>query len=241
MIICKILDGIRNFHIFDYLSKILFYSEAKLRVLSKKTYMILSFKKTQKIMEKDSIQLTVQVDPLDIGRGIVRIDHDSMDSLNVSNGDTIEISGKKRTVMKCLPTHPSDERKGIIRLNELNCTNLGVTPGDTITIRKIKAIDAEIVVVYPLEATSSIDERYLAEALENNYLIRGNRVMVPYFGASLTFEVIWIRPVDAVSITHNTVFHIAKESEVELRKDDNGEYEKEMRMPGFNVDLNKLV
>jgi transitional endoplasmic reticulum ATPase len=192
-------------------------------------------------MEKDSIQLTVQVDSRDIGRGIARIDHDSMNLINVSSGDTIEINGKKRTVVKCLPPHSSDKRKGIIRLDELSCINLGVVLGDTITVRKIKALGAEIVVVYPLEATTSIDERYLAESLENNFLIRGNKVMVPYFGTSLTFEVIWIRPVDAVSVTHNTVFHIAKESEVELRKDDNGEYEKEMRMLGLNVDLNKLV
>jgi transitional endoplasmic reticulum ATPase len=192
-------------------------------------------------MGKDSIQLIVQIDSRDIGHGIGRIDHDSMDSLNVSSGDAIEINGKKRTVVRCLPQHSSDERKGIIRLDELTCINLGVALGDTITVKKIKAIDAEIVVVYPLEATPSIDEHYLAEALENNFLIRGNNVMVPYFGASLTFEVIWIRPIDAVSVTHNTVFHIAKESEVELQKDDNGDYEKEMRMPGLNVDLNKLI
>jgi transitional endoplasmic reticulum ATPase len=193
-------------------------------------------------MEQDSIQLTVQeVDPRDIGRGIARIDHDSMDSLNVSAGNAIEIKGKKTTVVKCLPPHSSDEGNGIIRLDELACINLGVAPGDTITARKIKAIDAEIIAVYPLEATHSIDEHYLTEALENNFLIRGNKVMIPYFGASLTFEVIWIRPVDAVSVTHNTIFHIAKESEVELQKDGNGDYEKEMRIPGLNVDLNKLV
>mgnify|MGYP003684696459 CR=1 FL=1 len=44
----------------------------------------------------------------DVGRGVARIDYDSMDTLNASTGDTIEIKGKRRTVAKCLPLYPSD-------------------------------------------------------------------------------------------------------------------------------------
>ena len=192
---------------------------------------------------KDSIQLTVQeLYPRDIGRGVARIDYDSMNALNASTGDVIEIKGKKRTVAKYLPPYPSDERKGIIRIDGLTCINSGVEIGDTITVRKIKAVDAEIVVVYSLEATPPIDERYLTAALESNLLIKGNHVVVPHFGSNLTFEVIWVRPIaDAVSVTHKTVFHIAEESEVELQKDDNGGYGKELKASVLNMDLDKLV
>ena len=38
----------------------------------------------------------------DVGRGVARIDYDSMDTLNASTGDVIEIKGKRRTVAKCL-------------------------------------------------------------------------------------------------------------------------------------------
>ena len=191
---------------------------------------------------KDSIQLTVQeLYPRDIGRGVARIDYDSMNALNASTGDVIEIKGKKRTVAKYLPPYPSDERKGIIRIDGLTCINSGVEIGDTITVRKIKAVDAEIVVVYSLEATQ-IDECYLTEALEKNLLIKGNYVMVPYFGCSLPFEVIWARPeADVVLVTHKTVFHIATESEVELKKDGNEDYGKKMKPSGLKIDLNKLV
>ncbi|HYA83517.1 MAG TPA: hypothetical protein VEH06_08740, partial [Candidatus Bathyarchaeia archaeon] len=37
----------------------------------------------------------------DVGRGVARIDYDSMDSLNASTGDVVEIGGKRRTVAKC--------------------------------------------------------------------------------------------------------------------------------------------
>jgi len=150
----------------------------------------------------------------DVGRGVARIDYDSMDTLNASTGDVIEIKGKRRTVAKCLPLYPSDEGKGIIRIDGLGRNNSGIAIGDTIAVRKIKAVAAEKVVVAPLEAIPPIDERYLADALESVPLIKGDNVMVPYFGGRLTFQVIGVTPAaDAVLITQKTVFHIAEKGE----------------------------
>ena len=150
----------------------------------------------------------------DVGRGVARIDYDSMDSLNASTGDVIELKGKRRTVAKCLPLYPSDEGKGIIRIDGLGRNNSGIAIGDAITVKKIKAVPAEKVVVAPLEAIPPIDERYLADALESVPLIKGDNVMVPYFGGRLTFQVIGVTPAaDAVLITQKTTFHIAEKGE----------------------------
>ncbi|MEC9416633.1 MAG: CDC48 family AAA ATPase, partial [Thermoproteota archaeon] len=148
------------------------------------------------------------------GRGVARIDYDSMDTLNASTGDVIELKGKRRTVAKCLPLYPSDEGKGIIRIDGLGRNNSGIAIGDTITVKKIKAVPAEKVVVAPLEAIPPIDERYLADALESVPLIKGDNVMVPYFGGRLTFQVIGVTPAaDAVLVTQKTTFHIAEKGE----------------------------
>src|SRR6188472_3127180 len=152
----------------------------------------------------------------DVGRGVARIDYDSMDSLSASTGDVIEIRGKRRTVAKCLPLYPSDEGKGIIRVDGLVRNNAGVAIGDTVVVTKVKAVPAEKVIVAPLEAIPPIDERYLADALESVPLIKGDNVMVPYFGGRLTFQVIGVTPgpgVDAVLVTQKTVFHIAERGE----------------------------
>ncbi|MGB6532542.1 MAG: AAA family ATPase, partial [Candidatus Nitrosopolaris sp.] len=87
----------------------------------------------------------------DVGRGVSRIDYDSMDSLTASTGDVVEIKGKRRTVAKCLPLYPSDEGKGIVRVDGLVRNNAGVAIGDTVVVRKIKAVPAEKVIVAPLE------------------------------------------------------------------------------------------
>ena len=150
----------------------------------------------------------------DVGRGVARIDYDSMDNLSASTGDVIELKGKRRTVAKCLPLYPSDEGKGIIRIDGLGRNNSGIAIGDAITVKKIKAVPAEKVVVAPLEAIPPIDERYLADALESVPLIKGDNVMVPYFGGRLTFQVIGVTPAaDAVLVTQKTVFHIAEKGE----------------------------
>jgi transitional endoplasmic reticulum ATPase len=149
----------------------------------------------------------------DVGRGVARIDYDSMDSLSASTGDVIEIRGKRRTVAKCLPLYPSDEGKGIIRVDGLVRNNAGVAIGDTVVVTKVKAVPAEKVIVAPLEAIPPIDERYLADALESVPLIKGDNVMVPYFGGRLTFQVIGVSPLqaaaaDSVLVTQKTIFHI---------------------------------
>ncbi|MEM2855491.1 MAG: CDC48 family AAA ATPase [Candidatus Nitrosocaldaceae archaeon] len=150
----------------------------------------------------------------DVGRGVARIDYDSMDSLGASTGDIIEIRGKRRTVAKSLPLYPSDEGKGIIRIDGLVRNNAGIAIGDTVIVRKIKAVPADKVIVAPLESIPPIDERYLADALDSVPLIKGDNVMVPYFGGRLTFQVIGINPAaEAVLVTQKTVFHIAEKGE----------------------------
>ncbi|MGI0082958.1 MAG: CDC48 family AAA ATPase, partial [Nitrosopumilaceae archaeon] len=166
-------------------------------------------------MSQNSILLKVlEAYSRDVGRGIARLDYDSMDSLSAATGDVIEIKGKRRTVAKCLPLYPSDEGKGIIRVDGLVRNNLGAAIGDTIEVRKIKAVPAEKIIVAPLEAIPPIDARYLADSLENTPLIKGDNIMVPYFGGRLTFQVIGVTPAaDAVIVTPKTLFHIGEKSD----------------------------
>ena len=78
-------------------------------------------------MSQNTISLKVlEAYTRDVGRGVARIDYDSMDSLSASTGDVVEIKGKRKTVAKCLPLYPSDEGKGIIRVDGLVRNNAGM-------------------------------------------------------------------------------------------------------------------
>jgi transitional endoplasmic reticulum ATPase len=72
-------------------------------------------------------------------------------------------------------------------------------------------------IVVPLEAIPPIDERYLADVLESVPLIKGDNVMVPYFGGRLTFQVIGVSPLqaaaaDSILVTPKTIFRIIARS-----------------------------
>jgi Cell division protein 48 (CDC48), N-terminal domain len=76
----------------------------------------------------------------DIERGVVRIDHHSMDSLGIAIGDLVEIIGKKDGMdARCYPLLPSDEGQGITRVDPAVRKMIGVTIDETVMIRKIAA------------------------------------------------------------------------------------------------------
>src|SRR5919204_2074448 len=76
----------------------------------------------------------------DIGRGVVRIDHHSMDSLGIATGDIVEIIGKKDGMdARCYPLLPSDEGQGIARVDPAVRKIIGVTIDETVMIRKLAA------------------------------------------------------------------------------------------------------
>ena len=53
----------------------------------------------------------------DVGRGLARIDPADMKLLDADVGDIIEVTGKRTTVAKLMPTFSGDRGKGIIQID----------------------------------------------------------------------------------------------------------------------------
>ena len=172
---------------------------------------------------------TIESYTRDVGCGVARIDYDTMDLLGVGTGNVIEVKGKNRTVAKCLPVYPSDEGKGIIRLDGLMRNNAHTAIGDIVIVKKLKAIPAQKVIVAPLQPTPPVDGSYLADALESVPVVKGDNVMVPYFGARLAFQIAGIMPVitsdNAAIVTQKTVFNITEETAEALYRSPQVTYE----------------
>lgn len=80
----------------------------------------------------------------DMGRGVARIDHASMDLLGVSTSDTVEVIGKKDvTEALCYPLLPSDEGKGITRIDPKIRHAVGADIDDTVEIMTVAHMPAE--------------------------------------------------------------------------------------------------
>jgi len=79
----------------------------------------------------------------DIGRGVVRIDGRSMDTLGVTDGDIVEVIGKKDGAdARCYRLLPSDEDQGITRIDPALRKMIGVSIDHRVTIRKISDVPA---------------------------------------------------------------------------------------------------
>ncbi|AAB89157.1 cell division control protein 48, AAA family (cdc48-2) [Archaeoglobus fulgidus DSM 4304] len=102
----------------------------------------------------DNMEITLKVNqayPSDSGRGIARLDPDTMLKLQISPGDIIEIEGARKTVAKVWRAPKRDWGKNIIRIDRFIRENAGVGVGDVVKVRKVEYQPAKTVILAPLK------------------------------------------------------------------------------------------
>ncbi len=87
--------------------------------------------------------------PNDSGRGIARLDPDTLLQLKLSPGDIIEIEGEKKTAAKVWRADRKDWNEEIVRMDGFTRQNADVGIGERVTVRKAEAKDAKKVVLAP--------------------------------------------------------------------------------------------
>src|SRR6476660_3398083 len=90
--------------------------------------------------------------PADSGRGFARLPDRLMDELGLSEGDVIEIAGKRTTAARAIRHYGEDENIDIIRLDGLQRANAGVGSGDYVEVKKAQSKPATKVVFAPAQA-----------------------------------------------------------------------------------------
>ena len=95
-------------------------------------------------MSELEISVEVQSEFLpDKGKGIARLDADSMKRLDISSGDIIEIQGQRKTYSKWLASPKKNHVHGILNIDGLIRNNAGINIGSIIYIKKILATRAK--------------------------------------------------------------------------------------------------
>ena len=85
----------------------------------------------------------------DVGKGMVRIDHELMTKIGAAPGDIVEIIGKRTIGAIAGNSYPADVGLEIIRMDGLTRSNAGTSIGEMITIRKAQPRMASKVVIAP--------------------------------------------------------------------------------------------
>ncbi len=106
----------------------------------------------------------------EFGRGIVRIDSQTMRKLGIKEGDIVELQGQKKTGAIAVRAYPADVGLNLIRMDGLTRRNAGVGVGDSIRVRKAEVKEAKRVVLAP--AQKGIILQMPPELLKKNLYLR---------------------------------------------------------------------
>ena len=147
----------------------------------------------------------------DIGRGILRVDPEVMQSLGLRSGDTVEVQGDRTAIARLLPNFAADRGKGEARLDGMTRGNAGIGIGRPLTLKPLPCKPAESITLRS-EAGRKLaasDIEYLARRVDGVPVRVGDRIGVVLFGGR-TEELVVERaePTGAVMIQPSTMLQI---------------------------------
>jgi transitional endoplasmic reticulum ATPase len=162
--------------------------------------------------------------PSDFGRGIARIDPNTLLELKLSPGDIIEIEGKRNTVAKVWRAEKQDWGQEMIRIDGFTRQNADVGIGERVKVRKATVKDAQHIVLAPPEGTAIQFSGNAVEMIKHQLLKRpiilGDVVPLmssmtnPFMGRTLSNQAI---PLIAVKVEPAGPVLINESTEIELR------------------------
>src|SRR3990170_6946451 len=82
----------------------------------------------------------------DFGRGIARLDANTMKKIGIKEGDVVEIKGKKATAAVAIRAYPADIGLSVVRVDGLVRKNCEASIGELVVIRKGESKEAKKVV-----------------------------------------------------------------------------------------------
>jgi transitional endoplasmic reticulum ATPase len=147
----------------------------------------------------------------DVGRGIVRIDPETLKRIGASPGDVLEIEGRAKTVAKAMPTYREQRGRETIQLDGVGRTNAGVALGQKAAIKKVAHAVARRVAAAPLGAGALQEDEieHMARRLDGLAVKTGDRVRIALFGGThRDFQVIRTEPDGPVMIHPETLLTV---------------------------------
>ena len=151
----------------------------------------------------------------DVGRWKVRIDAKTMEYLEVTPGDIVEIKGKRTTAAVVWPAYPEDAGKNIIRMDGITRKNAGVSINEYVSVRKAVVKEAQSVTIAPVNVTIPGVDQSFYEFVKNRILeapvVTGDTIQVSIFGSAVHFRVMKTIPHGIVVITSRTNVQVLSE------------------------------
>ena len=167
------------------------------------------------------------------GNGFARLPRGALSTLGVTEGDVIEIEGKRITPARVMAAYAEDEGLDVIRLDGLQRGNAEAGSGDHVIVRKVESRPAQRVVFAPAQREMRLQGP--GQALKRNFfgrvLVAGDvvattgqqqvRDMPPEVARMFNapaFSLTQIR-LTVIATVPKGIVHIDEDTEVELREE----------------------
>lgn len=85
------------------------------------------------------------------GRGVARMPRSAFQAMGITEGDVVEVEGKRLTAAIALPAYDEDQALDVVRLDGLQRANAGTSSGEHVTIRRAESRPATRVVFAPAQ------------------------------------------------------------------------------------------
>jgi len=167
------------------------------------------------------------------GQGIARLPRTAFQALGITEGDIVEISGKRTTAAIAVPAYDEDQTLEVVRLDGLQRINADTGSGEHVVIRRTESRPATRVVFAPAQREMKLQGP--TQALKRNFfrkpLVAGDLVattgqqrvqdvppQIAQMFATQPYSLTQIR-LSVVSSAPKGVVHIDENTEVELRSE----------------------
>jgi len=148
----------------------------------------------------------------DVGRAYARMDPEDMKRIGVSNGDIIEITGKRITVAKVMPAYKDVRGQARIQLDGISRENAGCGLDETLEVKNIPWNAAQRVVLVPVNISpDKRDLDYIGSLLDGLPILAGDAIRATLFGSrTANFKIESTVPQGPVMINPTTQLIIGK-------------------------------
>lgn len=148
----------------------------------------------------------------DIGKAIVRIEPDVMDSIEINQNDYILIKGKGDVLARAMHSKHEDFGLNIIRMDSAVRNNAGVSLGDEVEIYKVDVVEAKSIEIAPTEEVKFTGDptNIFLEKLIGKALVKGNIQSFNIMGTTLHYVVTKTNPKKYARVSNNTKLKISE-------------------------------
>ncbi len=148
----------------------------------------------------------------DVGRGIARLDTNTMKELNLNPGDVVLIEGQSKAAAIVWRARPEDEGLGVIRIDGITRGNAGTSLGEKVKVKKVDAQVAQSITIAPTEEIRfAVDpEMFFKERMYGKAYLKGNKLVVNVLGTPFYFIVTATQPKGVVIVGNETRINVSE-------------------------------